>query len=306
MPHILTADLGNSALKLRLFRLAGEARAVSGELVRGADLERSAASAGLASLAAAWLAEGPAPERVAVSSVAGEEDAAALVEAIATAPAADRPARVEVLLAPDAGLENRCRVPARVGRDRLYAARAALALVGRPAVVIDCGTALTVDAVAPLDAGPGAAADASSHGAGGGAFLGGAIAPGPALLARALGEGAAQLFAVAPDASAPALGRDTREALAAGVVHGLRGAAARLAREVAREAGFGAHALVVTGGGAGLLLGPAERGDAELADALVVPDLVHHGLLLALGITPPGVRGALGARAAAGAGREPR
>jgi hypothetical protein len=52
-----------------------------------------------------------------------------------------------VCLAPDSGLSNRCRQPERVGADRLYAAAGAAALFGWSCVVVDAGTALTVDAL---------------------------------------------------------------------------------------------------------------------------------------------------------------
>jgi hypothetical protein len=66
-------------------------------------------------------------------------------------------------------------------------------------------------------------------------------------------------------------------------VHGLRGAAAHLAALVAREAGIEGARVVVTGGARRFLLEPAPIVPAPL----VVPHLVHHGLLLTLGYEPP-------------------
>jgi pantothenate kinase type III len=57
-----------------------------------------------------------------------------------------------------------------------------------------------------------------------GEFLGGAITPGPRLLARALASGAARLFEVVPTTAPRALGRDTSEAMHAGIGVGIRGA----------------------------------------------------------------------------------
>ena len=153
--------------------------------------------------------------------------------------------------------------PHRVGIDRVAAAAAA-ALVkeaGRPAIVIDCGTATTVDLVA---------AD--------GRFLGGAILPGPGLLARALAEGTSRLPAVADlDTGAlPAMpGRTTQQAIAAGIGFGMRGAVARLVAEAAASLG-GDPQLFLTGGSRGIVR------DA-LAGALEIPDLVLHGIALAFG-----------------------
>lgn len=173
---------------------------------------------------------------------------------------------------PDHGLDlSACRRVHTIGRDRLYAARAAFELTGALCLVVDAGTAVTVDLVAP-------------RAGGGGAFLGGAIAPGPELLRRALAAGAARLFEVdLPTADAdgtivldgvPALGRESAEALRAGIVHGLRGAVRELAALVEREGGRGAPVRFATGGAAALLL--AEP--SVLVGARLEPDLVHIGL----------------------------
>jgi type III pantothenate kinase len=159
------------------------------------------------------------------------------------------------------------RTPQTVGRDRLYAARGALEWTGRAAVVIDAGTALTVDAVRPLDDGPFA-----------GAFLGGAIAPGPALLADALARGGALLPRVEPELDVPALGRDTPSALRAGIAVGFAGAARELAARVAAEAGLGGAPIVLTGGARAYVR------DVLLDDFEVLEDehLVHRGLAAAV------------------------
>jgi type III pantothenate kinase len=153
--------------------------------------------------------------------------------------------------------------PGRVGIDRLAAA-AAVAVAkaaGRPAVVVDCGTATTVDLVS-VD----------------GRFLGGAILPGPGLLARALAEGTSRLPAVADlDSGAlPAMpGRNTQQAIAAGIGFGMRGAVARLVAEAAAAVGGEPH-LFLTGGSRGIVR------DA-LPGATEIPDLVLHGIALAAG-----------------------
>jgi type III pantothenate kinase len=255
MARVLTADLGNSRLKLRLFRSPEGARSV---LEAGIDLERGE---GLPDAAQAWLAQRDGVDLAALCSVVEGADVEALRGLLSQASGG------ELSVAPDPGIEVRCTAPDQVGRDRLYAARAALALAAdEPVCVLDCGTALTVDAACA------------------GAFLGGAIAPGPDLLARSLGEGASRLFAVEPEPLVPALGLDTRSALAAGVVHGLRGAATALAAAVAAEAGLDGPRNLATGGARRFLLQP----EPILEGLVEAPDLVHHGLLLALGRSAPG------------------
>ncbi len=150
--------------------------------------------------------------------------------------------------------------PGRVGIDRLAAAAAA-ALVkpaAAAAVVVDCGTATTVDMVA---------AD--------GSFLGGAILPGPLLMARALAEGTSRLPAVAALAAGqpPAMpGRSTQEAIAAGIGLGIRGAVGRLVAEA--RAGLGGGAVTILTGGWAPTVADV------LPDAIAVPDLVLCGIAL--------------------------
>ncbi len=247
--ELCTLDLGNSALKLRRWEFEGAGRP---RLAGAAALEL--ASAGFEPDLHAWLAQGRAGE-AALSSVAAAE-----VEQRVIAACRDAGLEVRATLAP--GVENCTRTPHTVGRDRLFAARGAWELVGASCVVIDAGTAVTVDALE-------AAAQPR--------FLGGAIAPGPALMSRALHQFTARLPLVEVDATAPALGVDTVSALQAGVLHGFRGAVLELARRMSSELG-GSVPIVVSGGAAALLLEPRLlEGDVQHE-----PELVHLGLLAAL------------------------
>ena len=110
-------------------------------------------------------------------------------------------------------------------------------------------------------------------------FRGGAIAAGPALLARALAEHAARLPRIEPRPGAGALGRDTQRALEAGASVGFRGAARELVEGVARESGLTDAPVYLTGGARVFLLEPRPFVERRLE---VVPDLVHLGLLAAL------------------------
>ena len=132
----------------------------------------------------------------------------------------------------------RCREPETVGPDRLANAVAACAEFTPPCVIVDAGTAITVDAVS-----------------GDRAFLGGAILPGLRLCGRALAEGTALLpepdLAIEP----PVIGATTAEAMASGVLRGLAGAVDRLVHDMTRELG-GTARVLATGGDAARL---AER-----------------------------------------------
>ena len=254
---LLTVDLGNTVAKLRKWTLDP-----SGALACSARLDitdRAAAGAVIAE----FFDGQPALELAAMSSVATAEITASWRGIVA--------GRTRLFDALDPGLANRTLEPERVGADRLFAARGALECLGESAIVIDAGTALTVDA---LRAEPTPSFSGSWRR---GEFLGGAIAPGPQLLARALASGAARLFEVVPTANPRALGRDTSAALHAGIGVGLRGAARELAREVAREAGFDRPPIALTGG-ARAFVAAAFEGQRVLESE----DLVHLGLCAAL------------------------
>ena len=150
--------------------------------------------------------------------------------------------------------------PARVGTDRLLAALAARHRAGGACIVVDAGTAVTVDAV-----------DAD------GTFLGGAIFPGPGLMARALADGTAQLPLVevgrefVPER---AIGKNTEEAIRFGIMRALSGAVGGIAADMMQVVGTAAP-VYITGGYA-----PPGQGERGVAES-VVPDLVLEGLVLA-------------------------
>jgi type III pantothenate kinase len=157
--------------------------------------------------------------------------------------------------------------PQRVGIDRLLNACAARYWRRRsgPVVVVDSGTATTVDLVT-----------------GDGVFRGGSILPGLRLSAQALHEYTARLPLLDVDDTAggwPAVpGRNTEAAMRAGLLRGQLGAVRELAAGLAESAAqvFGEQAapeLLVTGGGGRLL---AEH----LPDARYLDSLALHGLAL--------------------------
>lgn len=246
--HLLTVDLGNSRLKACCWAPSGGGFEC---------VERWDANALDLAGFEGWLKGRPAT--VAAFSSVGSAESTARVGAMVAARAA------RFFLEPDSGLTNRCREPERVGSDRLHAAAGAAALFGRSAIVVDAGTALTVDALL---------VQGSAR-----VFLGGAIAPGPALAAAALAGGTAHLPRIEPRPGARALGTITEEALQGGVVVGFRGAAAELVEELAKEAELADSPVVLTGGAREFLLVPCPFTARELH---VVPDLVQRGLLAAL------------------------
>ncbi|MFM8283006.1 MAG: type III pantothenate kinase [Planctomycetaceae bacterium] len=255
---VLVADVGNSRIKLaaveswggegRLPTL-GHRQELSSREFHPANLER-------------WLAQvASGSTLLVVGSV--HDAAAARLEAAVAAVAATTPRilRQRRVTHGDLPLTVRLDEPQRVGIDRLASATAASTVrpSGSAAIVVDCGTAATVGCI-----------DSD------GAFVGGAILAGPALLARALAEGTSRLPEVAILGSAPPPpmpGRSTAEAIAAGIGWGIRGAIRELV-DRAREALGGTAGIYLTGGWRGAIRD-------VLPGAVEEPDLVLAGLALA-------------------------
>lgn len=148
-----------------------------------------------------------------------------------------------------------------VGADRLLDAFTASRLHGRPVIVVDLGTATTVDVV-----------DAGGH------FLGGAIAPGLELGLAALASNTALLPRVSPEVPERAIGRDTAEAIRSGAVLGhvgvIRELVQRMLLELAAPGARKAH-VVVTGG----LSAAPWSSLLDMAD-VIDPQLTLKGLAL--------------------------
>jgi type III pantothenate kinase len=108
-----------------------------------------------------------------------------------------------------AGLSNGYRNPAQLGCDRFAAAIAGHALApGLPVVVVNCGTATTIDAVT---------AD--------GVFLGGMILPGLGLMATSLARNTAQLPQIVQDGRLPdGFADNTDDAILSGILAAQSGA----------------------------------------------------------------------------------
>ncbi|MEN8151670.1 MAG: type III pantothenate kinase, partial [Planctomycetota bacterium] len=129
-------------------------------------------------------------------------------------------------------MENRYRDPSETGHDRLAAAAAAHEDAGGAAVIVDLGSAVTVDAVD-----------------GDGVFLGGAIAPGRPALVAGLAAAAPGLPPPGAAEPAPGLPASTEDAIRVGIDHGLAGIVTRLVGDAREETGA-ATPVFLTGGDA--------------------------------------------------------
>lgn len=129
------------------------------------------------------------------------------------------------------GIAVRMDNPREVGADRIANAVAAHALFdGEPVVIVDFGTAITVDAVS-----------------GTGDYLGGAIAPGIDTAAAGLYAATAQLRRVELVAPPDVIGKSTVQAVQSGLVYGTAGMVDGLVASVTKELGGDAR-VVATGG----------------------------------------------------------
>ncbi|MFL5681033.1 MAG: type III pantothenate kinase [Chloroflexota bacterium] len=198
-----------------------------------------------------------------VSAIACASVVPALTDGI-EAIAARRERQLVVASAGTVPLAIRVDRPEQVGADRLVNALAAQRLHGTPAVVVDFGTATTLDCVAQD-----------------GAYVGGAIAPGLELGLEALAARTAKLPRIELRAPDRAIGRDTVSAMQSGTIFGYQalaaGLLARVRTELADAAGIAPSDVkaILTGG---LSAAPWAR-SLEGIDA-IDPDLTLRGLAI--------------------------
>jgi type III pantothenate kinase len=144
------------------------------------------------------------------------------------------------------------------GVDRLLNAAAAWDALEQACVIVDAGTAVTVDFVD-----------------GQGTFHGGAIAPGAAMQLQSLHEGTDALPELAfqiSDESTP-FGRSTSEAMQLGVYNSIKGLVTRMVELFATA--YGAYPQVIVTGGNGQMI----FADDELIDR-IVPHLAMQGMII--------------------------
>jgi type III pantothenate kinase len=126
--------------------------------------------------------------------------------------------------------------PESIGPDRLANAVAVLHHFGAPSVVVDFGTAVTFDVVNAK-----------------GNYVGGIIAPGLAAMTDYLHEKTALLPKIKIREVKAVVGRNTREAMLIGAVHGYRGLVRELIVELKKDLHTRRLPVVATGGYARLI-----------------------------------------------------
>lgn len=147
--------------------------------------------------------------------------------------------------------------PSKTGVDRILNIAAAYEQMQKACVVVDAGTAITIDCCNDQ-----------------GDFLGGAIAAGVGICLDGLHQHASALPQVELQAPTQAFGRSTRQAMLNGVYHGVRGMVKELVENYATELGHWPD-IITTGGDAAKLFDGWEMVHA------IAPDLTLYGIALA-------------------------
>ena len=253
---LLAIDIGNSNVTLGLFRsgaLIGTRRARTDPRATPDEVEQLLG--GLLALDGLSLAD---IDGISLASVV--PSLSAMVEIVA-----ERRSLPAVIAASGSvPLAVRVDRPDEVGADRLVNVLAAARLYGTPAVVMDLGTATTLEC---------AAAD--------GAYVGGAIAPGLELGMEALAAHTAKLPRIELRAPDRAIGRDTIAAMQSGTILGYQalanGLIERVRSELAESSGVAPAEVkvILTGGLSAAPWARAIRG----VDA-IDPELTLKGLAI--------------------------
>jgi type III pantothenate kinase len=143
--------------------------------------------------------------------------------------------------------------PGSIGADRLANAAAVAQLYGRPAIVVDFGTAVTFDVVSA-----------------GGDYVGGVIAPGLESMTNFLYQRTALLPKLTLREPRNAIGRTTRDAMMSGAIYGYRGLVREIIDRIRAESFPGKKVRVIATGGYAQLI----------ARRLPEIETVHPGLTL--------------------------
>jgi type III pantothenate kinase len=157
----------------------------------------------------------------------------------------------------DVPIDVRTREPNHTGIDRVLNVAAAYEQIGAACLVVDAGTAVTVDCCNDQ-----------------GAFIGGAIMPGLSMMLDALAEKTAGVGKVTFELPTKAVGDSTESAVSQGVYLAIRGLVKEFAEGYATELGHWPE-IIATGGDAKTLFD-----GWELIHA-VAPDLGLYGIAMA-------------------------
>ncbi len=132
----------------------------------------------------------------------------------------------------DLGIENKYKNPNEVGADRLVTAVAAYNQYGGPSIIVDIGTAITLDYITKD-----------------GEYLGGIIAPGIEISADALFNRTAKLPKIDIALPENVIGKSTRESMQSGLVYGYIGLVDFLISKMLESEGLNEKEVQIIGTG---------------------------------------------------------
>ncbi len=247
MSKILAIDAGNTRVKWGLFNTDGTL------LENGACLNNAITQAKL-----------PEANRIVISNVAGSHIKNQLISILPK----QAPVHWITAKSSDCGVSNSYSQPEKLGTDRWAALIAAWHIKQTLCVVVNAGTAVTIDALNKK-----------------GEFLGGMILPGIQLMQQSLGIATAQLPSISSDKSTQAdknqyqdiFAKNTVEAMHAGAVHAACGAVLQMHARLAMLSK--AIPYILISGGNAQLIKDNLLGDVT-NQALIVDNLVLRGLYL--------------------------
>jgi len=235
---ILAVDAGNSRVKWALHDGRGFVR------------DGWAMLADLDALDAQWSPL-PAPSSIVIANVAGEEVGQRLRALCARWRVVPRSVSS---VRSQAGVSNRYDEPSQLGIDRWAALIGARRLSSNPCVVVNAGTATTIDALSAQ-----------------GEFIGGIIVPGFDLMHELLAAHTARLSAERGNFTP--FPRATRDAITSGSIQALCGAVERM-RHAMLVAGHAEPELIFSGGAGELVARHMDR-PVRIVDKLVLEGLVQ-------------------------------
>ena len=164
----------------------------------------------------------------------------------------------KIIGAKDCGIPIKTDNPKEVGVDRVLNALAAFSIYRKSAIIVDAGTATTIDLVSEK-----------------GAYLGGIILPGLGISAEALSEKTALLPRVKIKRPKTLIGKDTISCIQSGIVYGSAEAISGLIRRIKRDY---KKKLVVIGTGGGIkVLAPLIKSIDKIEPHLTLKALAFIG-----------------------------
>ncbi len=247
---ILTLDIGNADIsvccvengeRLTRFQLSSDKNRTTDEYAALLTLLASAEGVDLKSAAGAIIAS-VVPQLTAV-----------------LAPAVRRCTRLRPLIVGPgvkSGLNIRMDDPTELGGDLVAAAVAAAERYPLPCILVNMGTAT---AVGILDAK--------------GCYIGGLICPGVSMSQSSLARDASQLPDVSLEKPKRVIGKNTRDSMQSGLIHGAAAMLDGVLERIESELGMPAASVVVTGESAGVVVPNCRRRGISIDD-----DLVMYGL----------------------------